>query len=309
MDHTMKRSLLVGFFVALLAVFVFVLLLSRLALQPSQGTSDAVHQSGGAQNGQDASGNGKEQPGSSTTNDRTLHIMPGLFGDPVSDMRTYSIPLVYSYRGHVPPRTTLVLQGFVVGSFGTQGFLVADASGQREVLCEMSSDELEDAAYYYKRGDVVQIMGKYFDRSLLPVMRGCTMSSKSDNVVELPDERLHRRVADDPSKPHLGPTNNSNTDGGLEHVGGTDSAPKLIYQVNPQFSEEARKAKFSGNVQVYLVVDVNGNPTHVHVVRPIGMGLDEKAIEAVSQYKFKPAMKNGKPVAVDIYIDVNFQTF
>jgi len=62
-------------------------------------------------------------------------------------------------------------------------------------------------------------------------------------------------------------------------------------------------------VQVYLVVDVNGNPTHVRIARPIGMGLDEKALEAVRQYKFKPAMNNGKPVPVDLYIDVNFQIF
>jgi protein TonB len=62
-------------------------------------------------------------------------------------------------------------------------------------------------------------------------------------------------------------------------------------------------------VQVYLIVDEQGNPTHVKVVRPIGMGLDEKAREAVLQYKFKPAMKNGKPVKVDLYVDVNFQIF
>ena len=100
-----------------------------------------------------------------------------------------------------------------------------------------------------------------------------------------------------------------NTGGGFMHAGSAQQPPKLIYQVDPEFSEEARKAKFSGNVQVYLVVDVNGNPTHVRVVRPIGMGLDEKALEAVRQYKFKPAMNNGKPVPVDLYIDVNFQIF
>ena len=107
----------------------------------------------------------------------------------------------------------------------------------------------------------------------------------------------------------LGAGNGGNTGGGFMHAGSAQQPPKLIYQVDPEFSEEARKAKFSGNVQVYLVVDVNGNPTHVRVVRPIGMGLDEKALEAVRQYKFKPAMNNGKPVPVDLYIDVNFQIF
>jgi len=107
----------------------------------------------------------------------------------------------------------------------------------------------------------------------------------------------------------IGPGSGGNTGGGVYHVGGGVAAPKLIYQVDPEFSEEARKAKFSGNVEVHLIVDESGLPTHVTVARPIGMGLDEKAVEAVRQYKFKPAMKDGKPVKVDIYVDVNFQIF
>lgn len=107
----------------------------------------------------------------------------------------------------------------------------------------------------------------------------------------------------------IGPGSGGNTGGGVMHIGGSVMAPKLIRQVDPEFSEEARKAKFSGNVQVYLWVDEQGNPSHVRVVRGVGMGLDEKAVEAVRQYKFKPAMQNGKPVAVDLYIDVNFQIF
>jgi len=86
-------------------------------------------------------------------------------------------------------------------------------------------------------------------------------------------------------------------------------APRLIVQVDPEFSEEARKAKFSGNVEVYLVVDEQGLPTHVRVARGVGMGLDEKAVEAVRQYRFKPAMLHGKPVKVDMYVDVSFQIF
>jgi protein TonB len=107
----------------------------------------------------------------------------------------------------------------------------------------------------------------------------------------------------------IGPGSGYNNGGGLAHVGGSVSAPVVIYQVDPEFSEEARKAKFSGNVEVYLIVDQNGNPSHVRVVRGVGMGLDEKAVDAVRQYKFKPAMQNGKAVAVDLYIDVNFQIF
>jgi protein TonB len=93
------------------------------------------------------------------------------------------------------------------------------------------------------------------------------------------------------------------------HAGGVQQGPKLIYKVDPDFSEEARKAKFSGDVQVYLIVDEKGMPTHVRVVRGAGMGLDEKAVEAVRQYRFKPAMQDGKPVTVDLYINVTFEVF
>ncbi|HLI77337.1 MAG TPA: energy transducer TonB [Acidobacteriaceae bacterium] len=107
----------------------------------------------------------------------------------------------------------------------------------------------------------------------------------------------------------IGPGSGGNIGGGPMHIGGSVRAPVLTYSVDPEFSEEARKAKFSGNVEVYLWVDENGNPSHVKVVRGVGMGLDEKAVEAVRQYKFKPALQNGKPVKVDLYVDVNFQIF
>ncbi len=107
----------------------------------------------------------------------------------------------------------------------------------------------------------------------------------------------------------IGPGSDRGTGGGLYHVGGSVRAPVVIYQVDPEFSEEARKAKFSGNVQVALIVDDRGMPSHVRVERGVGMGLDEKAVEAVRQYKFKPAMQGGKPVPVEIYVEVNFQIF
>ncbi len=107
----------------------------------------------------------------------------------------------------------------------------------------------------------------------------------------------------------LGPGSGGNYGGGLRKIGGGVSSPELIYKVDPEFSEEARKAKFMGIVLVNLVVDQNGNPQNVHILRGVGMGLDEKAVEAVKQYKFKPARENGKPVAVELNVEVNFQIF
>jgi len=82
-----------------------------------------------------------------------------------------------------------------------------------------------------------------------------------------------------------------------------------IHEVEPEFSEEARRAKFMGVVTVNLIVDDKGMPQNVHVLRSVGMGLDDKAVEAVKQYRFKPAMEAGKPVPVQLNVEVNFQIF
>jgi TonB family protein len=92
-------------------------------------------------------------------------------------------------------------------------------------------------------------------------------------------------------------------------VGGAVSAPTLAYQVSPQYTDQAKKAKLNGIVLLSLVVDAQGLPQNVRVVRGVGMGLDEKAIEAVKQYKFKPAMENGEPVPVQLNMEVNFKIF
>ncbi|HTC74616.1 MAG TPA: energy transducer TonB [Edaphobacter sp.] len=107
----------------------------------------------------------------------------------------------------------------------------------------------------------------------------------------------------------VGPGSGGNTGGGVRQIGGGVSAPVLLYQVDPEFSEEARRSKTAGNVLVNLWVDEKGNPTHVHVIRGIGMGLDEKAVAAVKLYKFKPAMENGRPVTVEMNVEVTFHIF
>jgi protein TonB len=107
----------------------------------------------------------------------------------------------------------------------------------------------------------------------------------------------------------IGPGSGGNYGGGLRKVGGGVSSPVVIFQVEPEFSEEARKAKFMGIVTVNLIVDTQGRPQNVHVLRGAGMGLDDKAVAAVRQYRFKPAMEGGKPVPVELNVEVNFQIF
>lgn len=106
-----------------------------------------------------------------------------------------------------------------------------------------------------------------------------------------------------------GPGLNSGYGGGVFRVGKGISEPKLIYSVDPEFSDEARRAKYQGVCIVSLIVDAQGNPQNVHVSRSLGMGLDEKAIEAVKQYKFKPAYFQGRSVAVQIDVVVNFRIY
>src|ERR1700757_3282478 len=107
----------------------------------------------------------------------------------------------------------------------------------------------------------------------------------------------------------FGPGTGGNTGGGLYHIGGGVSAPVAIFTPEAEFSDEARRAKYQGVCLISLIVDAQGNPQNPRVVRPLGMGLDEKALEAVRKYKFKPAMKEGKPVPVMMSIEVNFRLY
>ncbi len=92
-------------------------------------------------------------------------------------------------------------------------------------------------------------------------------------------------------------------------VGNGVTAPVLTYSVDAEFTKKAKDAKYQGVSVVSCVVDADGMPRHVHTIRKLGMGLDEKALEAVRQYKFKPGLLNGKPVAVQITIEVNFHIY
>jgi periplasmic protein TonB len=109
--------------------------------------------------------------------------------------------------------------------------------------------------------------------------------------------------------PGFGPGVGGGVGGGIFHVGGGISPPRVIYQVDPEFSEEARKAKYQGTCTLMLVVDTNGRPSNIRVASSLGMGLDEKAIEAVKQWRFEPSMKDNHPVRVEIAVEVEFHLY
>jgi periplasmic protein TonB len=83
--------------------------------------------------------------------------------------------------------------------------------------------------------------------------------------------------------------------------------PKLIYKIEPEFSEEARKAKYQGVVVLAIEVDTSGHPRNLKIVQGLGLGLDEKAIDAVARWLFRPGLQAGKPVVTNATVEVTFR--
>jgi TonB family protein len=115
---------------------------------------------------------------------------------------------------------------------------------------------------------------------------------------------------------------------GVKQIGGDVKGPVIIYQPEPEYTQAGRKAKMQGVVTVSLVVDAHGQPQNVHIVHGLGIGPDGKpdptfkkawrkaadgmnqsAVDAVKRYQFKPATENGRPVAVYLNVEVNFEIF
>ena len=107
----------------------------------------------------------------------------------------------------------------------------------------------------------------------------------------------------------VGPGSGGGTGGGVFRPGRGVTPPRVIYQTDPEFSEEARKAKYQGTCVLGLIVDANGRPTAIRVLSALGMGLDEKAIESVKNWKFEPGKKDGHDVAVEIAVEVDFHLY
>jgi TonB family protein len=128
--------------------------------------------------------------------------------------------------------------------------------------------------------------------------------------LELADGRMNGEITagDRVFKAELSPVVNA----GFYPIAGGDLArtqPALIRQVQPEYTDEARTAKVQGTVVLRLEIDPGGKVAHagIRVVRSLGLGLDEKAIEAVKQWTFQPATKDGVPISVPATIEVNFR--
>lgn len=93
---------------------------------------------------------------------------------------------------------------------------------------------------------------------------------------------------------------------GVYRVGGDVKAPVVLHRVEPMYTDEARKARVSGIVIVQAIIDKSGNVRDVQVLKPLPFGLDQAAVDAVKQWKFAPATRNGEPVDVIFNLTVSF---
>jgi|SRR5579864_1709099 len=109
--------------------------------------------------------------------------------------------------------------------------------------------------------------------------------------------------------PGVGPGSGGGIGGGVYKVGGGISAPQAVTTPDPEYTEEARRNKTQGTCVLWLIVDTDGRPRDIRVVRGLGFGLDAKAIDAVKQWRFEPAKKDGKPVNVQISVEVGFRLY
>lgn len=109
--------------------------------------------------------------------------------------------------------------------------------------------------------------------------------------------------------PGVGSGSGGGIGGGVFRVGGGISAPQAISTPDPDYTEEARTAKTQGTCILGLIVDAEGRPRDIRIVRGLGFGLDAKAVEAVRQWRFEPAIKDGKPVNVQISVEVSFRLY
>jgi TonB family protein len=93
------------------------------------------------------------------------------------------------------------------------------------------------------------------------------------------------------------------------HMGPGITPPRTVSSPEPEFSAEARAAKYRGTVVIGVTVSPEGTPTNIHIIAPLGLGLDAKAVQAVQGWKFTPAMKDGNPVPFEIAVEVDFHLY
>jgi TonB family protein len=245
-------------------------------------------------------------------------VAPTTSNDPDShkvreDGRVYSVALIDAMDMSVG--TEVLAQGRVA-SFGYEAmrsrpFAVIKDEQQpdKTLLCAMMEDEGVEVVSLYHVGEVVRVSGEYMGtlglagNPSMPILSNCQVAGPQHNVVRPADAANpahdgHLAVAEEPS--------NLDRDDTIYNPGGEVSPPKALFAPDPGYTAEARRAKLQGTCTLELVVGPDGHPRNIRVTHPLGGGLDEKAIENIQQWRFEPAMKDGKPIAAQISVAVTF---
>ena len=152
----------------------------------------------------------------------------------------------------------------------------------------------------------IELPGEKLDQKEVSSAIDAVFITASESMIDMVPSFWRAYIAKQEGKPQIAPSLN----GPPYHIKrGEVSGPHANYLPDPEYSEEAREAKYNGTVVMSLVVDSSGAPTDLQIDRPLGLGLDEKAVEAVSSWEFEPGQKEGEPVAVRIAVEVSFHLY
>jgi TonB family protein len=204
-----------------------------------------------------------------------------------------------AYRQRYPAQTYEMLERAV--RLAPEGRDAGQAFAWMAAFRERQPDGLAEAESLYQRALRIH-EAKSADAANTMVLYSRLLRNQSRNAeaeaLDLQAKQIREASAGDKIQPRPE---------GVYRVGGGVSAPALLHKVEPAYTEAARAAKYQGTVLVYAEIGPDGRAGNIRVIRGLGSGLDEKAIEAISQWRFRPGMKDGQPVTVAATIEVNFR--
>lgn len=179
---------------------------------------------------------------------------------------------------------------------------------EAEILTDLgllfnSEDKLAEAEQYYRRAVAVALSDTPETATTLELyaalLRGAERLAESEPMLERARQIRIRSIRER--------WGDSGAASGVHRIGGAVTAPRLLHKIDPEYSEAARAAKHQGTAIFSVEVGVDGLAHNFQLVRSVGLGLDEKAAEAISQWRFQPGTLNNEPVAVRATIEVNFR--
>jgi TonB family protein len=197
---------------------------------------------------------------------------------------------------------------------GRRVFLVFDAKGKPyrdvlDMLDESRSEDRDKLKDYFLSKDVaidIVLASENPDAQEISAALTAVFLKPGEPVTDIVPEYWRDYFDQIEGQPHSVPHSRETV---YKVKAGEVFPPRVISQPEPEFSEYARAAKFQGSVTLSLVVDALGQTTDTQIISPLGLGLDEKAVDALRGWRFEPARKDGKPVPVKIMIQTEFHLY